>query len=119
MQVLQENSEALSLVLAPENVEAIKKVIGDESVLGWSVFDANGVGVASDGVSGTVTAVCSNIIDLAGGLGEQLGEDKPRPAITFGRSGMEMYTLPIADVNILVVRNKTSGFRKEFSNARG
>ena len=114
MRVLKKSSDALSNVLSDDALKRTKAVLNDDGVVGWSVFDTDGIEIASDGVSDRVTAVTSNILDLAAQIGEQLGEDAARPSVSLSKTALEMYSLPIEDVNLLVVRDKSGGFRKEF-----
>lgn len=114
MRVAKKESDALSSVLEDGELKKVKTVLGDDSVLGWSVFGGDGVEVASDGVTEMVTAVTSNILDLATKIGIELGEEAPRPSVSFSKSSMEMYSVPLNDMNVLVVRDKSGGFRKEF-----
>lgn len=116
MGISKNHKDALATVLTDTEGQEFESVIGDASVQGWSVFDADGAAVASDGVSETVMAVCSNILDMAKLVGEDLGEGEPRPALTFAKRGLEMYTLPLTAANVLVVKDKSSGFRREFRN---
>jgi len=110
--------EAINAVLTPSEGKEFASVIEDDAVQGWSVFDANGAAVASNGISQTVMAVCSNILDMANFVGDELGESNPRPALSFAKRNVEMFTLPLEMANVLVVKDKSSGFRREFRNGR-
>lgn len=118
MKLSDQDLEALSTLLNPSEGEHLEKTIDDDAVQGWSVFDAAGEPVASDGVSETVMAVCSNILDMARFVGDELGESEPRPALTFAKKNIEMFTMPVEAANILVIKDKSSGARKEFGNGR-
>ena len=115
MRVPQDCSEILANAMSVDAFKQTKSVLNDDGVVGWSVFDSDGAEITSDGVSDRVTAVTSNILDLATQIGEQLGETDARPSVSFSKAALEMYSVAVEDVNLLVVRDKSGGFRKEFN----
>ncbi|MEO1536758.1 MAG: hypothetical protein AAFR73_03435 [Pseudomonadota bacterium] len=92
--------------------------MADDAVRGWSVFDANGIEVESEGVSETVTAVCSNAIDLASKIGTELNEMDVRPSITFLKGAREMHAETLGTANMIVLRDNAGGGRKEVRHGR-
>ena len=115
MRVRKKQNDAMSGILIEDERTEVKQAIPDDGVKGWSVLYADGNVVTGSDISEKASAVCANIIDLAMQVGVQLGDDAPRPSLTFSKKNMVMYTHPIADANLLVVRDKSSGFRAEFS----
>ncbi len=118
MRLFKKHTDALASKLDGEEVKAIKDAVGDDTVRGWSVFDAEGIEIVSESVSETVTAVCSNVLDLAETIGTELNETDPKPSITFIKGARELHAEPLAAANLVVLRDKTSGMRKEASHVR-
>lgn len=118
MRLFKKHTDILSSVLDGEEVKKIKAAVADETVRGWSVFDADGIEVISEGVSETVTAVCSNALDLAAKVGAELSEPDVQPSITFLKGSKEMSAEPLGQANMIVLSEKSSGIRKEVRHAR-
>lgn len=116
MRLDKKQGDALNSAIGSGEVSKLREAINDDGVLGWSVFDGDGGEVASKGVSDTVTAVCSNVLDLAMQVGADLGEEAEAPSLTFIKGSREIQLTPLEAVNMLVVRDKSSGFRKEQRN---
>lgn len=116
MRLDKKQNEALGESLSTDEIGTVREAIGDDAVFGWSIFDGDGGEVASNGVSETVTAVCSNVLDMAMQVGTDLGEEAEAPALTFIKGTREMQMIPLETVNMLVVRDKSAGFRKEQRN---
>ncbi|MEM6385002.1 MAG: hypothetical protein AAF718_02075 [Pseudomonadota bacterium] len=113
MRLFKKHTDALSSVLDGEEIKTIKSAVADDAVRGWSVFNADGIEVISEGVSETVTAVCSNAIDLASKIGAELSESEIRPSITFMKGSREMHTEALRTANMIVLRDNANGGRKE------
>lgn len=118
MKFLKKHTDSLSEILDKDDVKNVKSVVTDDSVMGWSVFDKSGNVVTGEGISDVATGVCANILDMAIEIGRELGEESPRPTITFSKGSDEMYTTPFADANVLIMRDKQGGYRTEFKNGR-
>lgn len=118
MRLFKKHTDILSNVLDGEEVKQIKNAVADDAVRGWSVFDAEGIEVISEGVSETVTAVCSNALDLASKIGSELSEPDAKPSITFLKGSREMSAAPMGRANLIVLSEKSSGLRKEARHAR-
>ena len=116
MRLDKKQGDVLNDAMDSSEVSTLREAIGDDSVFGWSVFDSDGGEVASNGLSETVTAVCSNVLDLAMQVGADLGEEAETPSLTFVKGTREMQMTPLETVNMLVVRDKSAGFRKEQRN---
>ncbi|MEM7719446.1 MAG: hypothetical protein AAF222_09585 [Pseudomonadota bacterium] len=118
MRLFKKHTDVLASVLDGEEVKAIKNAVADDAVRGWSVFDANGVEIVSEDVSDTVTAVCSNSIDLAAKIGGELNETDVKASITFIKGSREMQVSCLMGANMIVLRDNTSGGRKEALHVR-
>lgn len=118
MRLFKKHTDALVPVLDGEEVKTIKNVVAENDVRGWSVFDANGVGLVSEDVSETITAVCSNAIDLAAKIGGELNETDVKASITFIKGAREMQVSCLMTANMVVLRDHTSGGRKESLHVR-
>ena len=118
MRLFKKHTDILSSVLDGEEVKKIKDAVADDAVRGWCVFDAEGVEVISEGVSETVTAVCSNALDLSVRVGAELSEPDEKPSITFLKGSKEMSAEPIGTANLIVLSEKSSGIRKEARHGR-
>lgn len=119
MRLFKKHTDELSSTLDGEEVKYIKEAVADDKVRGWSVFDADGIEITSEGVSETVTAVCSNVLDLSVRVGSELNETDTKPSITFLKGAREMHTEPLKTANIVVLRDKASGgIRKESQHGR-
>jgi len=116
MRLDKKQGDALNSAINSGEVSKVREAISDDGVFGWSVFDGDGGQVASNGVSETMTAVCSNVLDLAMQVGSDLGEEAEAPSLTFVKGTREMQMVPLETVNMLVVRDKSAGFRKEQRN---
>lgn len=116
MRLDKKQSDALTSTIGSGEVGKIREAIADDGVLGWSIFDGDGGELASKGVPETVTAVCSNVLDLAMQVGSDLGEEAQAPSLTFLKGTREMQMTPLDEINLLVVRDKSAGFRKEQRN---
>ena len=118
MRLFKKHTDALSSVLDGEEVKKIKNSVADDAVRGWSVFDENGIEIVSEGVSETVTAVCSNAIDLASRIGSELNETDVKPSITFLKGSREMHAETLNASNMIVLRDNAGGGRKEARHGR-
>lgn len=119
MRLFKKHTDALASKLDGEDVKNIKNAVADDAVRGWSVFDSDGVELISEGVSETVTAVCSNILDLSVKVGDELNETDTRPSITLIKGSREMHAEALMSANIVILRDKVSGgFRTEAHNGR-
>lgn len=118
MRLFKKHTDALSSVLDGEEVKRIKNIVADDAVRGWSIFDAEGIEVISEGVSETVTAVCSNAIDLASKIGDELNETDAKPSITFLKGSREMHAEALSTTNMIVLRDNAGGGRKEVRHGR-
>ena len=118
MRLFKKHTDALSSVLDGEEVKKIKNAVADDAVRGWSVFDADGIEVISEGVSETVTAVCSNAIDLASRIGAELNETDTSPSITFLKGSRELHAETLTAANLIILRDNSGGGRKEMRHGR-
>ncbi|MEO0917850.1 MAG: hypothetical protein AAFY31_12850 [Pseudomonadota bacterium] len=118
MRLFKRHTDDLASLLDGEEIKTIKNTVADTDVRGWSVFDADGVGLASEDVSETVTAVCSNAIDLAAKIGRELNETDVKASITFVKGAREMHVSCLMNANMVVLSDHTSGGRKETSHVR-
>lgn len=104
-------------VLASSEISELQDILTDEKTVGYSIFDTEGTAVQSDGVGETAIAVFSNIFEQTVRIGDELGEEHSRPSIMFSGRDMELVALPLANANILVVKEKGAGIRREYRNA--
>lgn len=118
MRLFKKHTDALASVLDGEEIKRIKNAVADDAVRGWSIFDADGVEVISEGVSETVTAVCSNAIDLASKIGTELNETDVNPSLTFLKGSREMHAETLNTANLIVLRDNAGGGRKEMRHGR-
>ena len=81
------------------------------------MFDTEGTAVESKGVGETAIAVFANIFEQTAKIGAELGEAMPRPSIMFSGREMELIALPLANANVLVLKEKATGIRREFRHA--
>lgn len=98
-------------------VTEVKSILNDDNVVGYSIFDAEGSAVDTKGVGETAIAVFSNIFEQTAKIGAELGEAAPRPSVMFTGREMELVALPLANANVLVLKEKSSGIRREYRNA--
>jgi len=118
MRLNKKHSDALSGVLDTEELKKAKDIILDDAVRGWSIFDHDGVEVVSESVSETVTAVCSNAIDLTSKIGVELNESDEKPTMTFTKGMREMYAETFNKANMIVLRDKSNNSGREARHAR-
>ena len=104
-------------VVDDSEVTEVTSILKEENVVGYSVFDTNGTPVQSKGVGETAIAVFANIFDQSTRIGKELGEAAPRPSVMFTGREMELIGLPLANANILILKEKTSGIRREYRHA--
>ncbi len=116
MRPTKKHNEALSSALESDALETVNEAILEDSVRGWSVFDPDGVEISSDNVPDTVTAVCSNVIDLATNIGAELNETDAHPTLTFTKGKREMHAVSLDQANVVVLRNKSGGASRETRN---
>jgi len=95
----------------------IKTILGDEAVVGYSIFAQDGTPIVSKGAGETAIAVFSNIFERATNIGEELGEAAPRPSVIFSGRETELVGLPLANANMLILKEKTAGIRREYRHA--
>ena len=112
MRLNKKHTDSLSEVLDIEELKKAKDIISDEAVRGWSVFDKDGVEVLSENVSETVTAVCSNAIDLTSKIGVELNESDEKPTMTFTKGLREMQAETFSQANMIVLRDKNTAGRE-------
>lgn len=112
MRLVKKHTDVLSGTLGSDDIEGIKTAISEDSARGWSVFDHDGAELMSEGLSETVTAVCSNLLDIATSVGKELDEGSSTPAMTLVKGGVELHAEPLEAANVLVLAEKSTGFRK-------
>lgn len=112
MRLVKKQIDTLSKSLNDNDIATIKSAILDDNARGWSVFDQDGVEVLNEGLSETVTAVCSNLLDLATAVGTEIDEGASPPAMVLSKGGVELRAEPLQAANVLVLTEKSSGFRK-------
>lgn len=95
----------------------VKTIIKNENVVGFSIFDADGNTVQSKGVSDTTIAVFSNLFEHTAKIGSELGEALPRPSIMFSGRETELVALPLTRANVLILKDKKLGIRREYRDA--
>lgn len=99
-------------------IKDIEAEVGDERVIGYSVFDFDGNAVGSEGISETAIAVLSNVLEHTAAIGHELGEAAPRPSVMFSGRHMELAAKPLENTNVLVLKEKGAGMRNGANNAR-
>lgn len=114
---MQVDSTSLGTLLSDREQDELQKIVSGDQVVGYAVFDGEGAAVKLSGVSENSVAVFSNLMDIAERIGTELGESAPRPAMMFSCPSMELLALPLTTANFLVVKDRTSGQRKEFRHA--
>lgn len=116
MRLDKKQSDALNSAIGPDDAGKLREAIKHDGVLAWSVFDGDGGELANKDVPEKVGSVCASILDMAARVGTDLGEETEALSLTFIKGKREMQTIPLDESNLLVVRDKTAGFRKELRN---
>jgi hypothetical protein len=109
--------EALESVLNERERQEVEKIVNKPNVIGYAIFDRDGITLKRSGITDTVVAIFSTISDLTERVGVELGELTPRPAVMFSSKAIEMVSLPLEAANVLFVKDKSSKMHEEFSNA--
>ena len=117
MRLNKKHTDKLSSVLNSEELKTAKNIVLDDAVRGWSVLDRDGVVVLSEKASETVTAVCSNAIDLATKIGVELNESDPTPVMAFTKGRREMHTETFSKASMVVLLDKSTGAAREARHA--
>lgn len=104
-------------LIGESELKEVETILEDENVVGYSIFDTDGTAVDTEGVGETAVAVFSNIFEQTEKIGSELGEASPRPSIMFTGRDMELVALPLERANVLVLKEKNSGIRREYRNA--
>ena len=112
MTLSKQKLEALKDVLPDNELKDVKALLPDDAIEGWSVFDQEGIEKASDGISEMVTAVCSNVLDLADSIGAEIDEASRRPSISFLKGSQELHVGLSGSAHVLVLRDNASSQRK-------
>lgn len=86
----------------------VDKILADDRVMGFAVFDLGGEAVQKSDVSETTVAVVSNLLDIAERVGTELGENAPRPAMMVTGSSVELLALPLNSANFMVLKGKNA-----------
>ncbi|MEO0992025.1 MAG: hypothetical protein AAFX00_13895 [Pseudomonadota bacterium] len=107
---------AQDIVSASELME-VREILEESNVIGFSIFDTDGNPVESEGVGETEIAVFSNIVDRSVKIGVELGETVPRPSILLSGRESELVALPLEKANLLILKQKSSGIRREYRHA--
>lgn len=95
----------------------VDKILADDRVFGFAVFDLGGEAVQKSDVSETTVAVVSNLLDVAERIGTELGESSPRPAMMVTGSKVELLALPLNAANFMVMKGKSASVGKGLRNA--
>ena len=95
----------------------VDKILADDRVMGFAVFDLGGEAVQKSDVSETTVAVVSNLLDIAERVGTELGESAPRPAMMVTGSSVELLALPLNAANFMVMKGKNASVGKGLRNA--
>ena len=96
MRMFKKHSDTLSAALDSEEISKIKDLIGEDAVRGWSVFDHDGVELASESVSETVDA----------------------PTLTFMKGLREMQAETLGKANVIILRDKFGSAGREVRHGR-
>ena len=96
---MQFSMSALTGVVDLSDAAAVKDLFQDETIVGYSLFDANGKPVQSRGVGDTAMEVFSRLY--------RKPDQAPRtPATLFSGREMELVALPLANADLLVLKAK-------------
>lgn len=93
--------------LAPEEISELQKLSRDPTIVGLSVMTRDGAVLQADGIWNDVApAIFSNVLRIAGRIGEEFGESQQSVVAFVENNEFEIAVLPLSKTDVVLVRRR-------------